>query len=486
MSERTVQRVAPEPGDAGPVPTDAASVEGFSSLTRTALVTLIVGVFLPMLSFFVINVALPAIGSDLVATPAQLQLVVATYGIANATLVVVGGRLGDAYGRRRLFLLGLVGFTVFSVLCGFAPSIGTLLLLRIGQGATAALMTPQVLATISATTTGQHRARAVGMFGAAGGIAAAAGQILGGVLVSADLFGLGWRSVFLLNLPLGLVAAVAAWRLIPETKAEKRIPVDAVGALLLATFLVLLLLPLTEGRALGWPLWTWLVLAATVPALLGLALHQRWKETSGGSALVPPSVLRLRPLRIGLLIGVAYFSSFGGFMFVFAVATQGEAGLSALEGGLTLLPLAIAFMAMSVFTPRLQRRWGSGIIVRGWLIQAIGYAGLGGCVLLQWPDISPLSLAVPMLVVGVGSGMVMMPLFGVVLDQVAPSQAGLGSGVLITMQQTCLSLGAATVGTAYLAIAATGWGEGGGLALVGFGIAAVALLAVPLSRRLAR
>lgn len=463
---------------------DQTAVPRQSLQRLSAVLTLITGIFLPILSFFVINVALPAIGSDLAATPAQLQLVVGTYGIANATLVVVGGRLGDSYGRKRLFLLGMAGFTIFSMLCGIAPNIEVLLLMRIGQGATAALMTPQVLATISATLTGAHRARAIGLFGAAGGIAAALGQIAGGVLVSADIFGLRWRAVFLVNIPICLVALVAAWRLLPENRAERRTAIDLVGATLLAVLLVLLLLPLTEGRALGWPLWTWVVLAAVVPIALILALHQRRNERTGRPALVPPSVIALRPVRIGLLIGVAYFSTFGGFMFVFAIATQGDAGMSPLEGGLTLLPLAVAFMGVSVVTGRLQRRYGGSLIPRGWTIQAIGYAGLGACVLAQWPDISALGLAVPMFVVGLGSGLVMVPLFSVVLEQVPVHQAGLGSGVMITMQQTCLSLGAATVGTAYLALASGSWGQGGGLAAIVFGIGVVSLLAIPLSFRL--
>ena len=198
-------------------------------LGEAALLTLIVGAFLPILSFFVINVALPEIAVDLDASASSLQLVVGSYGIANAALVVVGGRLGDAFGRRRLFMLGMALFTLFSLLCGLAPDIGSLLVLRVGQGASAALMTPQVLATIAATLTGASRVRAFGLFGAAGGIAAAAGQIVGGALASADVLGLGWRSVFLMNVPIGIAAYVVAHRVLPETRADKRLPLDAMG-----------------------------------------------------------------------------------------------------------------------------------------------------------------------------------------------------------------------------------------------------------------
>jgi MFS family permease len=455
-----------------------------SALTPAGLMTLICGAFLPIMSFFVINVALPAIGSDLQASPAELQLVVGSYGIANAALVVVGGRLGDAFGRRRYFMAGMAGFALFSLLSGVAGDIHQLLAFRIGQGASAALMVPQVLATISATLTGEHRARAIGLFGAAGGIAAAAGQIVGGILVSADVFGLSWRAVFLINVPVALTALVAARRLLPETKAETRLPIDLQGAAMLATGLLLLLLPLTEGRPLGWPLWTWLVLGAALPVAGVLLVHQSHTERSGRVPLVPLSVLALPAMRTGLLIGAGFFTTFGGFMFAFALATQGEAGMSPLRGGLTLLPMAVSFFGVSVVAPRLQRRWGASVIARGWAIQAVGYAGLAAMLLRDWPDVTPVSLALPMALTGVGGGLVMIPLFGVILGQVAPQQAGLGSGILITMQQTCLAFGAATIGTLFLTWSARAGSQGDGLAAICALIVVVSVVAIPVSLRL--
>ena len=453
-------------------------------LKPVALTTLIFGAFLPMLSFFVINVALPAIGSDLRATSGELQLVVGSYGIAVATLLVVGGRLGDTFGRKRLFLIGLIGFTVMSLICAIAPSIGVLLVARVVQGAAGAAVTPQVLATITSLLTGQHRARAMAMYGVAGGAAAAFGQILGGVLVEANVFDLGWRAVFLVNVPVGIVGVAAAIRLIPETKADKAQRVDLVGAALLALTLVLLLLPLTEGRPLGWPLWTWLCLAATIPAVVLLGVHQHRAERSDASPLIPPTVLRLKAMRIGLLLAVAFFTTFGGFMFVFALATQGEARMSPLEGGLSLLPMAVGFLITSIYGPRLQVKYGAGLIVRGWIIQGVGYAVLAVVALTLWPHVSPLKLAVPMLIAGFGSGLVMVPLMGVVLSQVPPAQAGLGSGILLTSQQTCLALGAATVGTAYLSLAGTSWDQGGALAAVALAITAISLLMTPVTHQL--
>jgi EmrB/QacA subfamily drug resistance transporter len=468
----------------GTVPLDAstrASADDRAPLGSVALITLLFGAFLPMLSFFIINVALPAIGSDLRASSGELQLVVGSYGIANGTLLVVGGRLGDGFGRKRLFLWGLAGFTLMSLVCALAPTVGVLLAARAIQGAAAAALTPQVLATISSVLAGAHRARAMAMFGVAGGLAAALGQILGGVLVSADLFGLGWRTVFLVNVPVGIAVLGAASFLLPETRAAQRLRVDGVGAALFAVTLVLLLLPLTEGRPLGWPVWTWVTLAAAIPATAVFAQHQRRSERSGGAPLIPPSVLRLRPMRIGLVLAVGFFTTFGGFMFVFALATQGEAGMSPLQGGLSLLPMATGFLITSIYGPRLQQRYGAGLIVRGWLVQAAGYALLALVALTLWPDVTPLTMVIPMLVAGFGSGLVMVPLMGVVVGQVPPQQAGLGSGILLTSQQTCLALGAATVGTAYLALAGTEWGEGGSLAAVALATTAISVLMAPVT-----
>ncbi|MFF1821533.1 MFS transporter [Kribbella sp. NPDC058245] len=457
-----------------------------TSLAPAALTALLFGSLLPMLSFFMVNVSLPAIGANLHASAGSLQLVVGAYGIAAATLLVVGGRLGDGFGRRRLLLLGLTGFAIASLVCAIAPSVAVLLLARIVQGASAAAVTPQVLASITSLMTGEHRTRGMALFGVANGISAALGQILGGVLTDANPFGLGWRSVFVVLALGALVALIAIAATVPDTKAVQAHRVDLVGAGLLALTLVLLLLPLTEGRALHWPLWTWLSLAAVVPAVGLLALHQHRAERSGHAPLIPPSVLRHRAMRIGLLMAVGFFTSFGGFMFVFAIATQAGAHMSALEGGLSLLPLAIGFLITCIWGPALQRRYGVAMIIAGWIINAVGYVLLAIAALVLWPDVTVLKLALPMLVAGIGSGLVMIPMIGVVVSQVPPAQAGLGSGILLTSQQTCLALGAATVGTVFLSLTTTSWGFRGALAAVALGLAAIAILMAPITNQLRR
>ena len=269
-------------------------------LTSLGLATVLLGAFLSIADFFIVNVALPTIDGDLHASEATLELVVAGYGIPYALLLVLGGRLGDLHGRRRLFMLGMASFTVWSLLCGLAPTASSLVVFRAIQGASAALMVRQVLATIQAACDGQRRARALGFFGATAGIAAVVGQLAGGALVSADIAGTGWRPIFLVNVPLGLLGLVLAWRHVPATRADAPARIDTRGTALLAAAILALLVPLTEGRALGWPVWTWFVLAAFVPAAAAFVAVERRLEARGGHPLVPPSLMQLAGMRRGL------------------------------------------------------------------------------------------------------------------------------------------------------------------------------------------
>src|SRR6185437_10646479 len=283
-------------------------------LTTPGLVTVLIGAFLPMTDLFIVNVALPTIDRDLHASAGMLQLVVAGYALGYALLLVVGGRLGDAVGRKRLFLIGMAAFTVTSLACGIAPGIGVLVAARVLQGAASAMMLPQVLSTIQATTSGQARARALGCYGATGGIASVTGQLLGGLLVSADIGGLGWRPIFLVNVPIGLAGLAMTVRLVPDTRSEDPAPVDVRGTLLLGVATLSLLIPLTEGRSLGWPAWTFVLLIVAPVAAVAFVRAEQSLEERGGVPLVPISLLRLPSMRRGLLLAVPFFTGFGGFM----------------------------------------------------------------------------------------------------------------------------------------------------------------------------
>nr|WP_246213867.1 MFS transporter [Kitasatospora viridis] len=423
------------------------------------------GAFLPMLDFFIVNVALPTIDHDLAAGPAVLELIAAGYGIAFAVLLVLGGRLGDSIGRRKLFIAGAALFAVTSLACGVAPSAWALVAARVAQGASAALLIPQVLATITAATHGQARAKALSIYGAAGGISVVIGQVLGGMLVQANLFGSGWRVVFLLNVPFALVAAVMAMRFVPESKSDAPSRVDLPGTLLLCAALLSLFIPLMEGRAVGWPLWTWVSMALFPFIAWAFIAVERRTEAAGRLPLVPLSLLRIPEMRSGLGIALPYFSNFGAFMFIIAITLQQGLHLSPVDSGWALVPLAVGYFSTSLAGPRLIGRFGSRVITIGALIQPVGVVVLIITALTDFNGLGIFTLMPAMVLIGGGNGFVGTPLFRVVLSTVPLERAGVGSGVLATSQQSSLALGVATWGTLFLALA-PGLGMGQALALV--------------------
>ncbi|WP_327281790.1 MULTISPECIES: MFS transporter [unclassified Streptomyces] len=457
MSETTVRTTHHSPSTpAGPVPAPTPSAPGPrhpAAIGPLGLFTVLLGAALPLIDFFIVNVALPAIDTDLGAGPATLELIVGGYGVTYAVLLVLGGRLGDMAGRRRLFLIGMAAFGLTSLFCGVAPTAWTLVGARVAQGAAAALMLPQVLATIQATTQGPRRARAMSLYGATAGLSMVAGQILGGVLVAADVAGLGWRSVFLVNVPVVLLGLVLATRAVPETRSDRPASVDVPGTLLLALSLVSLLLPLTEGRAAGWPLWTWLSLALFPFAATAFYLTERRADRLGRTPLVPPSLLRLQSLRQGLVMVVPFSIGFSGFMFVIAVVLQQGLRMGPVAAGLALVPMALAFFAASLAGPRLVGRFGSRVVTAGGVIQAVGIALILLAVLRGWADLGLAALAPGVAVAGLGQGLQLPVLMRMMLSDVPADRAGVGGGVMVTTQQSALALGVATLGSLFLALA---------------------------------
>ncbi|MEY9838387.1 MFS transporter [Streptacidiphilus sp. EB103A] len=414
---------------------------------------LLAGAFLPIMDFFITNVALPSIDASLHASASSLELVIAGYGVAYATLLVLGGRLGDRYGRHRIFLGGLVGFVLASLACGVAPNVGALIAARIVQGATAALLIPQVLATFHHVLEGERRARAVALYGATSGIAAVVGQLVGGLLVSADVAGTSWRPIFLVNVPIGVVVILVAARIVPSTRSPHPVGIDLPGTVLFAATLVALLVPLTEGHSLGWPWWTWLLL--TLSVLLGAATYvvEKRSEQRGEVPLLPPSLLRLPSMSRGLAMVFAFSIGFGSFMFVFALTVQNGLHADALHSGLAILPMALLFLAGSLVAPRLITRFGRAALSTGAVVQLAGLASLVTVMVGNWPHVSLWAMAVPLALVGAGQSMLFAGLFRSVLADVPAHLGGIGSGVLITLQQSGLALGVATLGTLYLTLA---------------------------------
>ena len=333
---------------AGSRPTSPAAAARAGGLHPFGVLILLGGAFLPIMDFFITNVALPSIDTSLHASAPALELVVAGYGVAYASLLVLGGRLGDRFGRRGSFLGALAGFVLASAACGLAPDAGMLIAARIVQGATAALLIPQVLATFHHTLEQERRTRALALYGATSGIAAVVGQLVGGLLVSANIAGTSWRPIFLVNVPIGLVVLLVAARVMPATRSAHPPGIDLPGTVGFAATLTALLVPLTEGHALGWPWWSWLLLALAVPLGVGTYIAEKRTEARGEVPLLPPSLLRLPSMSRGLIMLLAFSIGFGDFMFVFALTVQDGLHQDALHGGLAIVPMAVLFLAGSV------------------------------------------------------------------------------------------------------------------------------------------
>ncbi|HEX3812081.1 MAG TPA: MFS transporter [Mycobacteriales bacterium] len=425
---------------------------------RWILVAVLSAWSLSVADFFVVNVALPTIGRSLHAGPATLELVVAGYAAAYACGLVTGGRLGDGYGRRRVLLVGMAAFVVTSTACGLAPSPAFLVAARILQGLSAALMGPQVLATIQATFTGAARRRALGAFGATIGLATVAGQLLGAVIVAADLGGLSWRPAFLLNLPVGVGGMILARRVVPDSREPAARRVDGPGALLLAWAVGALLVPATLGRDEGWPVWCWLVLGTAPVGAVAFGASQRRAERRGRTPLLPPSLLRDVGMRRGIGVLVPFFVGAGGFLLTMAVTLQTGKGFGALRAGFVMMPYAVGFLLASRCVARLTGRYGNRVIVAGAIGLALAFTVLAVQLDRDYAAAGVAALAPGLLVVGFTQGLVMVPLFGAVLATVEPARAGVAGGALATVQQLGMALGAAVLGTLLFSVAAGhGW-----------------------------
>ena len=413
------------------------------------LIAALTGVFMPILDFFIVNVAVPSIQSGLGASSGQTELVVAGYAVAYAALVVTGGRLGDRLGRRRAFELGMVGFTVASLLCAIAPDAITLVAARGVQGIAAALLFPQVLALVQALFAPHERARAMTYYGLAIGLAAALGALVGGALISADLFGWSWRWCFLINVPVGLLALAAVRTLIPSLAPGAVGRLDVVGSVLLFTGLVLLILPLTEGRALGWPIWSCPALVGAVATLALFARHQLRLHRAERAPLLPAPLFAQRGFVPGLLSVFAFYAGLSSFFFILALQLQQGQGLSPVDSGLEVTSLAIGFFVSSLLGRGLAERYGSRPLTAGTFVLLAAYAGAFLVTAADPRLVDRTLLAVVLAVAGFGQGLVLTPLLGRALAAVEPAYTGAASGTLAAVQQVGGAIGVALVGMVF-------------------------------------
>jgi EmrB/QacA subfamily drug resistance transporter len=396
------------------------------------------GIFITILDFFIVNVAIPTIRADLDAGPAMIEWVVAGYGLAYGSGLILGGRLGDLFGRRRVFVSGLALFTLASLACGLAATAGQLVTARVVQGAAAALLTPQVLAVIRTAYAGSEQAKAINRYALTMGLAAVFGQLAGGVLITAGL-GLGWRACFLINVPIGIAALLLTLRVVPESRADGT-RLDPVGAALISLGLIAVLLPLIEGREQGWPLWTWLSLAAAV------VLFTRYARRQHPAPMIDPALFRDRAVTVGLFAQLAFTMTMAGYFLIFALWAQQDRGLSPLGAGLLFAPIGAGYLAASQLAPRFTARFGRQTIALGGLLRA---AGLTVLLLLVTLD-APLGLLIPVLAAdGFGMGLALAPIMGTVLARVAARHAGAAAGVLTTTQQVGGALGVGIIGVVF-------------------------------------
>lgn len=420
---------------------------------QLALLTLLAGSFITTLDFFIVNVALPSMQHELHATPAAIQLIVAGYGLAFAAGLITAGRLGDLYGRRRIFMIGLGLFTLASAVAGFAPNVIALIVARVAQGTGAALLTPQVLALINTMFAGPKRTAAINAYGLSVGLGGVLGQVIGGCLVSANLEGLGWRSIFLINLPVGLIALLAAFRNLPETKAapEQRAHerLDLVGMLLGITGVAAVVLSLTEGHAQGWPEWSFVSLGLSVPILTAFAWQQRRLNARGGDPLIHSELLHEKAFRVGLLLTLVFNITMGSFFFITTLFLQQGLSLSPVISGLMIMPLGIAFLFASIISAKLLDKFGRHTLSMGTIILALGYGLMAESAMLGF---SYLWLLPGLIVAGTGMGIVLAPLQNLALANVLPRRAAAASGLLSTMQEIGGVLGIAGIGTIFFAL----------------------------------
>ncbi|MFD6529618.1 MFS transporter [Streptomyces sp. NPDC060184] len=436
-------------------PTTARTTETVPAGPSVAavLAVLLAGTFIAQFDFFVVNVAAPTLEADLGAGATALELVVGGYAFALASGMITGGRLGDLYGHRRLFTLGMAGFGLASLLCGIATSPGQLIAARLFQGLTAAVMAPQVLATITATFAPAQRARAFAAYGVTAGIGSIAGQLLGGLLLDADVAGLGWRVVFLVNVPVCAVVALLAPRVLPRAESGGRTGVDPVGAAGISAALGLLLVPLALGHSSGWPLWTWLSLAGGL--VLG-ALTLWWERAlgaRGGSPVLDLTLFHGSSFRAGLIASAAFYIYFGSFIFTLTLLLQGGLALSPVRAGLAFTPMGVAYMVTSMAGKRLTARYGMNALIAGTAVTAVGLLALLLGVRSAGADTEVAWICGCLCLVGLGNGVVLPSLIGAALLRVPPRQAGMASGALTTAQQFASSAGIAAVGAVFFAAA---------------------------------
>jgi EmrB/QacA subfamily drug resistance transporter len=419
------------------------------------LAVLLLAAFMNLLDVSIVNIAIPSIQRNLHATYADVQWALAGYTLAYALVLITGGRLGDIFGRRRLFLIGVTGFTIMSALCGAAQSPGMLIACRVLQGAMGAIMVPQVLAVIQVIFPPAERIKALAGFGVTAGLGTVSGPLLGGLLIQHNLLGLDWRPIFLINVPVGIIAVAASALLVRESRAPRPPRLDPGGVVLISAALLALLFPLVQGREYGWPTWTFVSMAASVPLLALFIWYESRKSRRDGSPLVEIGLFRERGFSAGMAIAIAFFLGVASFALVLTLFLQLGLGFDPLRAGLTFLPFSLGVLVSSAAAARLAPRFGRGVTMAGALVIAAAMAGLIATVHHYGTSVTTWDLVPALAAAGLGMGAVLAPLADIVLDRVPAQHAGSASGVFNTGLQLGNSIGIAVIGVIFFGMLGT-------------------------------
>ncbi|HEV2371350.1 MAG TPA: MFS transporter [Streptosporangiaceae bacterium] len=425
--------------------TDRAAITAGHGWQAVSIV--LVGAFMALLDTTIVNVALPSIRTGLHASSASLEWIVSGYALSYGLTLVPGGRAGDRFGHKWLFLAGLSIFTLASVGCGISQTQGQIVAARVVQGLGAGLFYPAIGATIQHAFTGPARSRAFGVLSAVIGVSTAMGPLLGGLIIAAFGATDGWRWVFLVNLFIGAVAIpMAAWRL-PRPATHTRRSFDPVGLVLLGGGLLLLLVPLVEGRQYGWPAWTWVCFGCCAVVLAGLAVWERREDAGGGDPLLKPGLLGQSSFSAGAVFALVFFGGFSSVFFALSILWQVGLGHSALVTGLVIAPFSVGTLASATNSHRLSARLGRKVLVLGCSMLLVGLGLTVLVIHLTAPNTNGWDVVGPLLFAGLGTGMTIAPNQDFVLATVARSEAGTASGILGTSQRVGTAIGIAVTGT---------------------------------------
>jgi EmrB/QacA subfamily drug resistance transporter len=409
-----------------------------------ALIIVLTAPLLSVIDVFIINVAIPSIKAGVHATDAQVQLVIAAYLLGYAAFLITGGRSGDHFGRKRTFFWGMIGFTFFSCLCGISQTPDQLNLMRFLQGISAAFMVPQAIAFIQILFSDpKERSKAVGWFGITLGLASVIGQVLGGYFSGGHFFVPGWRLIFLVNLPIGLVSLIAAWLYLSETEKHQGTKMDLSGVLILTAGLFCLIYPLIQGRENGWPWWSFAVLTLSLIIFVIFFQDQRRKKAAGKAPLIDAALFKFHDLNIGLAAVLFHFMMHTSYLLLSAVFLQNGLGLSPLTSGLYFVAPGILFTLSSVVASRLIPRFGTTVLQAGIFLIILTF-GLQILYFKPGADI-PILFTLQALY-GLGNGLVLPSLLNITLRSLPPKFAGAAAGLYSTVQQTSSALGICLIG----------------------------------------